>query len=86
MHISLILDSVCIRLSLATAMEALLANHPNLGYNRKTSMISTKIVVPTDVTNTLLTSKRGKPLYCSKKWPKISYPKKFVIERFHCYT
>ena len=32
-------------------------------------------MVLTGVTNTLLTSERGKPLYCSKKWPKISGPK-----------
>ena len=38
-------------------------------------------MVPTGVTNTFLTSERGKPLYCSKKWPKISGPKVFVIER-----
>ena len=50
----------------------------------KTSIIRTKILVPTDVTNTFLTFERGKPLYCSKKQLKISGPKVSVIERFHC--
>ena len=33
----------------------------------KTSIIRTKILVPTGVTNTFLTSERAKPLYCCKK-------------------
>ena len=34
-------------------------------------MIITKILALTGVINTFLTSERGKPLYCSKMWPKI---------------
>ena len=49
-------------------MESLLTNTATI---ENTSMIRTKILVPTGVTNTFLTSKRGKPLYCNKKWPKI---------------
>ena len=41
-------------------------------------------MVPTGGTNTFLTSERGKPIYCSKKWPKMSGHKVSVIERFHC--
>ena len=62
-------------------MESLLTNTATI---ENTSMIRTKILVPTGVTNTFLTSKRGKPLYCNKKWPKISGPKLFATERFHC--
>ena len=45
---------------------------------------TSEILVPTGVTNIFLTSERGKPLYSSKKWPKVPGPKVSVIERFHC--
>ena len=47
-------------------MEPLSTNPLNQGHDRKTSIIRTIILVPTRVTNTFLTSERGKPLYCSK--------------------
>ena len=50
----------------------------------KTSIIRTKILVPTGLVNTVFTSERGKLLYYSKKWPKILGPKMSVMERFHC--
>ena len=43
---------------------------PNEGLNRKTSMIRTKVLVPTVVTNALLISERGKPQCGTKKGPK----------------
>ena len=61
------------------AVEPLLTISPNI---EKTS-IMTKILVPTGLVNTFFTSERGKPLYYSKKWPKILGPKMSLIERFH---
>ena len=55
-------------------------------YNRnspKTFIISTKILLPAGVIYTFLTSEGGKPLYCSKKLPKISGPTVSVTNRFH---
>ena len=51
---------------------------------KKTSIIRTKILVPTGLVNTFFTSERGKLLYYSKKWPKVLGLKMSVIERFHC--
>ena len=55
----------------------------NEGQNRKNLDNKNNFFVPTGVTDTFSTSKRGKPLCCSK-WPKISGLKMSVIERFHC--
>ena len=46
----------------------------------KTFVMRTKTLVPTNIINTFLISERGKALYCSKMWPKISGPKVSVIE------
>ena len=50
----------------------------------KTSIIRTKILAPTGLINTFFTSERGKPLYYSKRGPKILGPRISVKERFHC--
>ena len=75
-----------IRIHVTFTVEPLLIN-PGLQIEdtiEKTSVIKTKRLVPTGVTNTFSTSERGKPLYCSKKWPEMSGPKVCVTESFHC--
>ena len=52
-------------LNMAGTVEHLLTDQ---GHIRKSFALRTKILVPTGVTNTFLTSERRKPLYYSKKW------------------
>ena len=66
----------------ANTVEPLLANPPNQGYNRnKASIHKDKNFDPnTEQMSTIhLASERGKPPYCSKKWPK-----KICSQSFHC--
>ena len=58
-----------------TKYSGISLNKPSkLGHNKKTSIISTKLLVPTGLTHSyILISEREKPpLYYSKKWLKIS--------------
>ena len=66
-------------------VEPLLTNSQIKDTIEKTSIIRTKLLVPTGLVNTFFTSERGKPLYYSKNWPKILGPKMSIIERFHCF-
>ena len=52
----------------------------------KISIIHTKILLATSVTNTFLTSGRGKNLYIAGKVAKLTGPKVSTKEWFHCTT